>query len=95
MWPAQRKIWNVSMARSNPVLPEHLRHRLRALLIVGSLLGPAFCVFGLLALLSAGWVRWLLLALWIALGVLLSLLAARTLRTLADLQDVSAQEHAE
>ena len=83
------------MARPNFVPLEHLRQRLRALLIVGSLLGPAFCVFGLLTLLSASWIRWLILALWIALGVLLSLLAVRTVRTLADLQDASAQEHAE
>ncbi|MDP9313952.1 MAG: hypothetical protein M3R24_24255 [Chloroflexota bacterium] len=83
------------MARPNPLPPEHLRQRLRALLLVGSLLGPAFCVFGLLTLLSAGWVRWLLLALWLALGVLLSLLAGRTLRTLAELQDSSTQEQAE
>jgi hypothetical protein len=59
-----------------------LQQRLRALLIVGSLVVPTFCVFGVLALLADGWVRWLILVLWVVLGALLGLLVARGLKTL-------------
>lgn len=82
----------VRMATPHSLPPQHLRQRLRALLIVGSLLGPAFCVFGVLALLSDGWVRWLVLALWLVLGGLLTVIAVRALKTLADLQDAASQD---
>ncbi|HEY0737125.1 MAG TPA: hypothetical protein VGD69_19570 [Herpetosiphonaceae bacterium] len=63
-----------------------LRQRLRALLIVVSLLAPTFCVFGMLALLlaseSTGWVLWLLLGLWLIAGALLGLVVSRILQTL-------------
>ncbi len=64
-----------------------LKQRLRALLIVGSLLGPTFCVFGVLSFLAAGWVRWLILVLWVLMGVLLGLLVARGLKTLEALNN--------
>lgn len=81
------------MAAPDSLTSQHLRQRLRALLIVGSLLGPAFCVFGVLAVLADGWIRWLILALWLMLGTLLSLLALRTFKTFAALQDAASQEH--
>ena len=80
------------MAAPHSLTLQHLRQRLRALLIVGSLLTPAFCVFGFLAVLADGWVRWLILVLWLVLGVLLSLLAMRTLKTLVALQDAANHE---
>lgn len=59
-----------------------LQRRLRALLIVGSFLLPGFCVFPMLGLMASGWVRWLILALWVLVGALLGLLIARLLKTL-------------
>lgn len=73
------------MAAPDKLPPELLTRRLRALMIVGSLLGPTFCVFGVLTFVADGWVRWLILALWVVLGALLGLLVARLLRTLAEL----------
>ncbi len=75
------------MSNSDMPAPQLLRQRLRALLIVGSLLGPAFCVFGLLAFLADGWARWLILSLWVVVGALLGLLIARALQTLTALDD--------
>lgn len=62
-----------------------LRRRLRALLIVGSLLLPAFCVMGWLTFLATDWVRWLIMAVWLIISGLLSWVVARTLKTLASL----------
>lgn len=62
-----------------------LRRRLRALLIVGSLLLPAFCVMAWLTFLATDWVRWLILGVWLVISVLLSLVVTRTLKTLAAL----------
>ncbi|MBV9791917.1 MAG: hypothetical protein JOZ51_27270 [Chloroflexi bacterium] len=63
-----------------------LQQRLRALLIVVSLLAPTFCVFGMLALLlatnSTSPLIWLLLGLWLVLGALLGVVVARILKTL-------------
>ncbi len=78
------------MGNSDVPPPQLLRQRLRALLIVGSLLAPAFCVFGVLAVLADGWVRWLILSLWIVVGVLLGLLIARAMKTLWALNDVQS-----
>jgi chromate transport protein ChrA len=71
-----------------------LQQRLRALLIVASLLAPTFCVFGMLALLvasgsSSGWVLWLLLALWVIAGALLGIVIARILKTLRAINESS------
>ena len=63
-----------------------LQQRLRALLIVVSLLAPTFCVFGMLALLvatnSSSPLVWLLLGLWLVTGALLGVVVARILKTL-------------
>jgi hypothetical protein len=79
------------MAEIEKLPIELLQRRLRALLIVGSLLGPAFCVFGVLVFLAEGWARWVGLCLWLGLGLLLSLWLARLLRTLAALNDEGQQ----
>lgn len=68
-----------------------LRRRLRALLLIGSLLLPAFCAMGMLTLLATAWVRWVILGVWLIISVLLSLVVARTLKTLAAL-DREARE---
>lgn len=67
--------------------PPDLRRRLSSLLVVGSLLLPAFCVMGMLTFLAAGWARWVILGVWLLISVLLSLVVARTLRTLHALND--------
>jgi hypothetical protein len=71
------------MTASQPRNQHHLRRRLRALLLVGSLLLPAFCVMGWLSFLATDWVRWLILGVWLLISALLSLVVARTLKTLA------------
>jgi chromate transport protein ChrA len=72
---------------------QRLQQRLRALLIVGSLLAPSFCGFSMLALMlvthSASWVHWLLLVLWAVIGGLLALVVARILKTFRALNDGS------
>jgi hypothetical protein len=75
------------MAETEKLPTEMLQRRLRAILLVGSLLGPAFCVFGVLSLLAEGWARWVGLVIWVGLGALLGLLVARLLRTLAALDE--------
>lgn len=60
---------------------DFLRRRVRALLIVGSMLLPTFCVFGVLGYIASGWVQWLIMGLWVVVGVLLGLLITRLLRT--------------
>lgn len=62
-----------------------LQQRLRALFIVGSLLLPTFCVFGVLSFLAVGWTRWLILSIWVILGALLGGLIVRLLNTLTAL----------
>ncbi len=68
-----------------------LQLRLRALLIVVSLLAPTFCVFGVLALLlatnSTSALMWVLLGLWLVLGALLGVVVARILKTLRMLNE--------
>jgi nitrate reductase NapE component len=70
---------------------QRLQRRLRALLIVGSFLAPAFCVFSMLAVMlianGAGWVLWLLLTLWLITGVLLAAVVSRMLKTLSTLNN--------
>ncbi len=66
-----------------------LQRRLRGLLIVLSLLVPAFCVFGGLALAvgsqQPGVVAYVLLALWVLAGTAIGLLVWRAQRTLGAL----------
>lgn len=77
----------VASMTAPPPSPPDLRRRLSALLLVGSLLLPAFCAMGLLTFLAAGWVRWVILSVWLLISVLLSLVVARTLNTLVALND--------
>jgi hypothetical protein len=70
------------MSISQPPSRLVLQRRLRALLIVGLLLAPTFCGFPFLAFIAHGWLRWLILVLWVVVGALLGLLVARALRTL-------------
>lgn len=73
-----------------------LQQRLRALLIVVSLLAPTFCVFGMLALLvaanSTSQVLWLLLGLWLVAGALLGVVVWRILQTLRAINDDRSRE---
>lgn len=75
------------MAEIKKLPIELLQRRLRALIIVGSMLGPAFCVFGVLAFLADGWVRWVGLSLWAGMGLVMGLWLARLLRTLAAIDE--------
>ena len=59
-----------------------LHQRLRAILILGSLLLPAFCGFPFLAFVAGGVLRWLAIGLWLVVGGVLVWLAVRALRTL-------------
>jgi zinc transporter ZupT len=81
------------MSSSEQIDRLRLQQRLRALLIVASLLAPAFCVFGMLALLlaanSSTPVLWLLLLLWVIAGALLGLVVWRILSTLRAINDSS------
>jgi Na+/proline symporter len=81
------------MSSSQQIEPPRLQQRLRALLIVASLLTPAFCVFGMLALLlaanSTSPVLWLLLLLWVIVGALLGVVVSRILSTLRAINDGS------
>lgn len=66
-----------------------LQRRLRGLLIVLSLLVPAFCVFGGLGLAvasqQAGLVAYVLLAHWVVIGAAIGLVVWRAQRTLGAL----------
>ena len=77
------------MSASEEIDRQRLQRRLRALLIVGSLLAPAFCVFSMLALMlianGTSWILWLLLLLWLVTGALLAVVMSRMLKTLSAL----------
>lgn len=64
-----------------------LQRRLRALLLVGSLLLPAWCVFGALSFLAVGWARYVILGVWLLASIALSVVVARGLKTLVALND--------
>ena len=59
-----------------------LQQRLRAILILGSLLLPAFCGFPFLVFVAGGGLRWLAIGLWVVISGVLVWLAVRALRTL-------------
>jgi len=59
-----------------------LQQRLRAILLLGSLLLPALCGFPFLAFVASGALRWLAVGLWLVTGGVLVWLAVRALRTL-------------
>jgi fatty acid desaturase len=64
---------------------DRLRQRLKALLIVGSVLLPTFCAVGGIVLLVArreiSPILWVLFGVWVVLGTLLGVLVLRLLRT--------------
>ena len=64
-----------------------LQQRLRAILILGSLLLPAFCGFPVLAFVAGGALRWLAIGLWLIISGVLVWLAVRALRTLRALDE--------
>ncbi len=59
-----------------------LQQRLRAIVLLGSLLLPAFCGFPFLAFVASGALRWLAIGLWLVIGGVLAWLVVRALRTL-------------
>lgn len=72
----------IIMTAAQPPNREQLQRRFRALLIIGLLLAPTFCAFPALAVIAQGWLRWLILGMWVLVGAVLGLVITRGLKTL-------------